>query len=80
MGKPILWLMNKALNLIAKLLEYPIRSEAKEAFEHIKKNINYAPDCCGKPMDYIGEHSGFRFNTQFYQCQICRQVEILHNR
>lgn len=72
--------MNKVLRLLSWLLTYPIRSGVVQAAKHIERNINRAPDCCGKPMEYLGEHSGFYLNTQIYQCQECKRVEILHLR
>ena len=45
---------------------------------HIERNIKSAPTCCDKPMDYIGAHSGFYLNTQLYQCEECKRVELLH--
>ena len=68
------------MNKITRLLTYLLRGEITQAIKHIEKNKNCAPDCCNKPMEYIGEHQGLYLRTQFYQCRICKRLEILHNR
>lgn len=40
------------------------------------RNVNDAPICCGKSMEFVGESLGFsRMGT--YQCEKCRKIEMI---
>jgi len=72
--------MNEVLRFLLWPFMYLILREVKRSLKHIEKNINRAPNCCGESMEYLGEHQGFYSNTQFYQCGICKRLEILYNQ
>ena len=65
-------------NFSERVITYPIRRKAERDAKRLLRNIEAAPTCCSEPMEFIGEHSGHRLNTQFYQCSICMRVELLH--
>ena len=67
--------MEKLLKALLKALAF---SDVVGDVKHIERNINCAPVCCGKPMEYRGEHLGHRLNTQVYQCETCKQLALLH--
>jgi len=69
--------MNTFKKLLAFIFAYMFESEVK-AIKCVERNIRAAPACCNKPMEYLGEHSSMYSITQFYQCQECRRVELLH--
>ena len=66
------------MNRLMKVLTYPMRQQFEGAIKHIIRNVNVAPECCGKPMEYIDEHRGLYMNTQIYQCGQCKKIELLH--
>lgn len=66
------------MKIIMKLLAFLLEPGIVKEVAHIERNIRVAPDCCNNPMQYLGEHSGMYSNTQFYQCQECKQLKMLH--
>lgn len=66
------------MGILLKIFGFLFRGEVQSISNLIERNINCAPVCCEQPMEYIGEHSGHRLNTQFYQCQTCKRVELSH--
>ena len=72
--------MSRFKNFLERIITYPIRREVENGAKYILRNIEAAPTCCSEPMEFIGEHSGHRLNTQFYQCSICMRVELAHKR
>lgn len=72
--------MGKLIKALLRIIVWPLKNELAREIKHHEKNIKCAPNCCGEPMEHIGEHSGFYLNTQFYQCQKCKRLVILHNR
>ncbi len=64
--------------ILINILTFPIRHEVETAIKHIQRNIDVASICCGTPKEYIGEHSGLRSATQFYQCINCKRIDIQH--
>lgn len=67
------------MRILMKLLAFLFASGISQEIARIERNIKSAPVCCDKPMGYyLGEHSSIYSNTQFYQCQECKRVKLLH--
>ena len=64
--------------ILGKLLIWIADQVVGQDIRHLERNIKVAPVCCDKPMEYLGEHSSHFLNTQFYQCQECKRLELLH--
>ena len=66
------------MKILMKFLAFLFAHGITQEIAHIERNIKVAPACCEKPMKYVGEHSGHFLKTQFYQCQECKRLELLH--
>ncbi len=66
------------MRILGRLLVFIADQMVGQDIRHLERNIQCAPLCCDNPMKYIGEHSGHFLKTQFYQCQVCKRLEILH--
>jgi len=70
--------MNKLKRFLARFIIWHLTRGIGEDVKFIERNIQSAPPCCGKPMDYIGENIGYLSNTQLYQCLECKRVGLQH--